>query len=209
MRKKKKPGPKYIKPDGISQKLDPSSLDKVWHEYRIIDDYAILNGDWSQYYKRYGFRSNGYQGPCNVIVAIAVGKLFKMPDWDETVLNKILDLGNELYLESMRHVEDRCNPWLKLQDIYSSFYVNNTKITMTIKSDKYTGKLFENYENTPHLKDVIKEFFAEHDSGILQTQKKNFGVWKQGNGFTFFFRYNFFFLCDLSNLLCRKRILSI
>lgn len=181
LRKRKKPGPKYIKPDGISQKLDPSSLLKVWHEFLIIDDYAILSGHYSQYHKKYGFLTNGYQGPCNVVVAIAVELLLSMKEWDEYILDKILDLGNALYSESMLYVEDKCNPWLKLADIYSSFYINNTKVTMTIKSEKYSGKLFDNFEGTPTLKEILGQFFNEHDSGILQAQKKHFGVWKQGN----------------------------
>lgn len=60
-RPKKKIKPKYVKPPGITQHLDISSLATVWHKYRVFEDRILLCGNYSETYKKYTLRTNGYQ----------------------------------------------------------------------------------------------------------------------------------------------------
>lgn len=51
----------YVKPAGITQRLEISCLGKIWHNFKIIDDRTFLLGHYSETHKRFRPRSNGYQ----------------------------------------------------------------------------------------------------------------------------------------------------
>lgn len=61
-KKPPKPEPKYVKPEGISQKLAISTLGKVWNKFSIHGEAGIITGHFSQVHKRFSFKSNGLQG---------------------------------------------------------------------------------------------------------------------------------------------------
>ncbi|GJQ78158.1 hypothetical protein Trydic_g2490 [Trypoxylus dichotomus] len=183
--KKKKP-PKYVKPPQISVKLALSSLQKIWHNFVILGDRAVLTGSWSQFYRRYSVKSNGYQGPCNCIVAIAFSKLFEITKWSYHTLDKILDTGDYLYQRTLFMMQNTDKKELKLSEVYHTYYIDNIKVTMTLKGKKYQGKILPDLDDSPHLADILKEFFETQQSGILIIGQRYFAIFTVKKSYYFF-----------------------
>lgn len=120
------------------------------------------------------------------MVAMTISKLFRMKYWHKKFLNGVLDMGNGLYLESLRHLPSDVNPNIKVEQVYKSFYFGHTKITMTLSDTSYVGKVFKDYESELYLRNVLKTFFKNHYSGILIIKKQYRAVWKQAGKYFLF-----------------------
>lgn len=184
-RPKKPRKPAYVKPEGITQKLEVSSLNKVWHDFRIYDNMAIISGHFSQSHKRFRPKSRGFQGPCNCHVAIALAKLHKMEEWNENMVNKILEVGDQLYLRSLQHLIDKCKIEILITEVHNSFYYGKMKVQMEL-GKVVSGFLLPGLIENGDLISMLEQFFKEHTSGILETQKKHFAVWKIDKSFYLF-----------------------
>ncbi|KAF5281689.1 hypothetical protein FQA39_LY17710 [Lamprigera yunnana] len=175
-RLKRKSNPKYVKPDGVSQKLAVSNLVPIWHQFRVYKDRQVLLGNFSQNHKRFTLRSNGFQTPCNCVVAIVYSQFCLMKNWCSYTVDTVLYIGNDLYMNSVHHLNDRTRTNLLLCEVYPSFYFGDTKVTFTLKGNPYCGTVFESID-CPVLCDVMVNFFNEHQSGIFTACKKHVAVW--------------------------------
>lgn len=119
------------------------------------------------------------------MVAMTISKLFRMKHWHRNFLNGLLDIGNNLYIESLRHLPSNVKPNIKVEQVHKSFFFGRTKITMILSDNVFIGKVFKDYENEFYLRNVLKKFFKKFYSGVLIIQKKYRSVWKQGKGFLF------------------------
>lgn len=183
-RPKKPRKPAYVKPEGITQKLKISSLNKVWHEFRIYDNMAIISGHFSQSHKRFIPKTKGFQGPCNCYVAVALAKIYKMETWNENTVDKILELGNELYLSSLQHLKDKCKVEISIPEVHNTFCLDKTRIQMEL-GKVISGFLLPGLRENGDLTAIFEQFFKQHSAGILQTQKKHFAVWKETSYYLF------------------------
>lgn len=105
-----------------------------------------------------------------------------MSKWSSFTIDTILQMGDNLYMTSVQHLEERGRTCINLSEVYNSFFMSDVKITMTMKGDTYQGKLFEDFEESPFLFNVIKDFFNDkHESGIISTQRKHLAFWTDGN----------------------------
>lgn len=182
-RRPKKPRkPAYVKPEGLTQKLEVSSLNKVWHEFRIRDGMAVLSGHFSQTHRRFGPKTSGHQGPSNCYVAVAFSKLYPMEHWRENTIDKILELGDQLYLKSLQRLKDKCKIEILIPEVHNVFYLEKTRIQMAL--DKAVeGHLLS---GSADLITAFAAFFKTNSSGVLESQRKHFAVWKEGHGYFLF-----------------------
>lgn len=109
-----------------------------------------------------------------------------MKYWHKKFLNGVLDIGNGLYLESLRHLPSDVKPDIKVEQVYKSFYFGHTKITMTLSDTPYVGRVFKDYETDLYMRNILKKFFNIHYSGILIVNKRYRAVWKQGGKYFLF-----------------------
>lgn len=143
---------------------------------------AIISGHFSQSHKRFRPKNRGFQGPCNCYAAIALAKIYKMEEWTENTVDKVLETGDELYLRSLRHLNDKCKVEISITEVHNSFYFAKFRIQMDL------GKVISGFllpgmkESGSDLIGVLERFFKEHTSGILETQKKHFAIWKIDKG---------------------------
>lgn len=123
-----------------------------------------------------------FEGPCNCVVAVAFSKIYDMQQWESNFLDKILELGDGLYLKSLQKLEDKAKTTLSVSEVYSTFYLKETKIQMAI-DPKITGDLFKKAGRSfkPSLADFLKTFFEKYKSGVVVAQKKHFAIWTAGN----------------------------
>lgn len=105
-----------------------------------------------------------------------------MPKWTSNLIDNILDLGNMLYIETVtKNPKNKGKTNLALCEINDTFLIEDSKITITMKGTKYTGKLFKDLNKTPFLQNVIKDFFNDkYVSGIIHTQNKFMAFWSVG-----------------------------
>lgn len=184
-RPKKPRKPAYVKPKGITQKLKVSSLKKVWHQFRVYDNMAVLSGHFSQTHKRFREKSKGFQGPCNCYVALAFTKIYNMEQWNEYMIDKVLETGDQLYLTSLQHLKDKCKVELLIPEVHNAFYLDKTRIQMQLEN-VITGFLLPGLKENGDLIAVLEQFFKNHPSGLLESQRKYFAIWKEGNSFYMF-----------------------
>lgn len=112
--------------------------------------------------------------------AIAVAHLILMEHWDDGLIDKILELGDQLYAKSVFYYEDKCDPYINIDDVYTTFYINNFKVTMTYKGKRYCGLVTPEIDGQPSLADVLQDFFKEYSFGIISMKKKHLAIWKTG-----------------------------
>lgn len=179
-RKPRKPA--YVKPEGITQKLKISNLSKVWHQFRIYDSMAILSGHFSQSHKRFNMKTRGLQGPCNCYVAVAFSKIYKMEQWNEYMVDKILEVGDQLYLSSLQHLKNKCKVEILIPEVHNSFYLGKTRI-QTETERVIKGHLLPGFEGSPDMITMLQDFFTTHTSGLLESQRMYFAFWKEGRSY--------------------------
>ncbi|XP_076256073.1 uncharacterized protein LOC143193632 [Rhynchophorus ferrugineus] len=187
-KKRHKMAPKYVKPEGITQKLTISTLKKVWHKFDLYDGVGILTGHFSQYHKRFTFKSNGYQGACNSAVACVYSSLYKMPTWTSYLIDEIIIKGDELYIRSTQQ-GDKCLIEVPPDKIYTSFFLRNDKITLFVNSNvKQMAELTSaNEEKAKELiTNVVDSFLDKNDSAIFYINEKYAAIWKKDGVFYYF-----------------------
>lgn len=124
--------------------------------------------------------------PCNCIVAIAFSKLFDITKWTYHTLDKILDVGDYLYLRTLFMMQINDKKELSLCEVYHTYYIDNIKVTMDIKGKKYSGKLLPDLDDTPPLADILREFFETQQSGVLIIGGRYFALFMVKKGYYFF-----------------------
>lgn len=115
-----------------SEKLHPSTLDKVWHKYKMISKRcAVLYGSHAQSDLKFPVKVRGKQGPANCFVAIGFSKCKEMQNWEEKSLNLILDIGNKLYHQSIRLNKASCTCASPKEVIaFTTSYVHTKQLTL-------------------------------------------------------------------------------
>ncbi|KAL1502116.1 hypothetical protein ABEB36_007308 [Hypothenemus hampei] len=187
-KKSPKPEPKYIKPEGLTQKLVTSTLKKVWHKYEIYGEAAIITGHFSQFCKRFSFKSNGLQGACNSAIACIYSQLYEMAFWDGDLLDEILLKGNDLYIRSTQQ-GDRCLIEVTPEKMHTWFFLGNQKIRLFVSpNEKMTVELTS--ASDQKAKEIIKQnletFFDAHRSGIFYIKEKYVAIWVTDGKYYFF-----------------------
>ena len=118
--------------------------------------------------------------PCACVAAITVSELLDMKNWTFATVDNILDLGNELYLESIKHVADKNKKKIAFCEVYHTYYVGNIRITMCVEGERCSGHLSAATDDVQNLNEGLKAFFERNISGVLITLDKYFSIWKQG-----------------------------
>ncbi|XP_030747483.1 uncharacterized protein LOC115875982 isoform X2 [Sitophilus oryzae] len=187
-KKPPKPEPKYKKPEGISQKLAISTLKKVWNKFDIHDDAGILVGHFSQFHKRFSFKSNGYQGACNSAIACVYSNLYKMADWTPQILDEIIIRGDEIYVRSTQQ-GDKCLIEIPPEKVHTSFFLGNDKITLFVSpNEKISMELISTSEEKAKemISSTLQPFLKKHDSGIFYIKEKYVAIWVKDGVYYFF-----------------------
>ncbi|XP_056633874.1 uncharacterized protein LOC130443328 [Diorhabda sublineata] len=187
--KKSKKKPVYIKPEGITQKLEISSLRKVWHQFCYYGKNAILLGHYGQTSKKYLIKTRGLQGACNCAVACIFAYLFPMDTWDRNTIDRILDLGNNLYITSIQQDPDRCLVYVSTNKVFKSIYLDRDKISFEIDCKNVIETKFSSV-----AEDFVKEtfmhsletFFTHYPSGIVTMLGKYLAIWIQDEAYYLF-----------------------
>ncbi|XP_022903715.2 uncharacterized protein [Onthophagus taurus] len=190
-RKKKKREPAYKKPSTINVKLERSSLKKVWHGFEYIESKKIylMVGHWSQFYKKYGFKTCGFQGAANCIVACAFAQMFDIIKWTPYTLDKILDVGDKLHEDSIILLGlERNKTHLRLDEVYHTYFVDRFRITMSTKGKMICSRMLPDpLEPGIHFIDLATEFMKDNNFTVVQLQPNRFfAVWLIGNGYFVF-----------------------
>lgn len=184
----KPPQEKYKKPEGLDQKLDISSLKKMWCQFEIIGDRAVLPGTISQNSKKFTAKTRGYQAPANVVVAITYSQMYEMQRWKSHYVDKILSTGDALYLDSRRHLQNPHREIITLYEVYKTFFIGKEKITVDIKKDGVL-KGSATLGNIANFGAAVNDFFTKEYSCVIIYQKKYYALWKQSRGFYLFDPY--------------------
>ncbi|CAG9829599.1 unnamed protein product [Diabrotica balteata] len=187
--KRRKKPPAYIKPEGIDQKLKISSLRKIWHQFVYYDKTAILLGHYGQTAKKYYDKTRGLQGSCNCAVACVFAYLFPMDTWNSSTIDRILDIGDNLYVKSIQQDPDRCLIYVTTNKIHPSIFLDRDKITFDIDcknriEEKFHSAAEDKIKET--LNEAVQKFFKQYPSGIITLLGKYLAVWIQDHAYYLF-----------------------
>lgn len=207
-KKPPKPEPKYVKPEGITQKLAVSSLKKVWHKFDVYGHAAILTGHFSQSHKRFTFKSNGLQGiilyytyylvyvcmckpilgACNSAIACVYSQLYQMFSWTKSLLDEILVRGDELFVRSTQQ-GDKCLIEVPPEKMDTNFFLGEQKITIYVN---ITSTMKEELTSASEEKakqiivDAITKFLANNESGLFSLNEKYAAIWIKDGVYYYF-----------------------
>ncbi|XP_028139261.2 uncharacterized protein LOC114333567 isoform X2 [Diabrotica virgifera virgifera] len=184
--KRRKKPPAYIKPEGIDQKLQVSSLRKIWHQFVYYDKTGILLGHYGQTGKKYLDKTRGLQGSCNCAVACVFAYLFPMDTWNSSTIDRMLDIGDNLYTKSVQQDPDRCLIYVTTNKILPSIFLDHDKITFDIDcknriEEKFHSAVDDKIKET--FNEAVQKFFKQYPSGIITMLGKYLAIWIQDNAY--------------------------
>lgn len=113
-----------------------------------------------------------------------------MAQWDRFYLDRILDLGDDLYVKSItRSGTTECDPSVPPQKVHNSIYLGRRKVSIAIDDNlKVTAKIVIVAEQKVKeaFQDALTKFFQMTPTGIFTILGKSFAFWIQDNAYYLF-----------------------
>lgn len=144
------------------------------YEYRIInEETAVLNGSFSMADPCFEWTKNKQALPMCVI-ALVYSNITPPSAWNRSIIDKILNLGNQLYYEivNVTDVDE-----IQLQNLPATFTLGPNRITISILDSIVKGYMFAR-KKYPNIEQGIESFFENSTSAILMFDKFCYGIWK-------------------------------
>lgn len=169
------------KTENVDNWKTDNSLSNEWR--KLSHNSTLLTGNLSQAHKK--FKGHNQQGAAIGIVACAFAYLKHMRSWKKDTLDKILEVGDNLYHKSRQIGSNRCREHLSPTHIYKYFYLGSTQVSMKIEKSQHLKAINDRFFIL-NLINFFEDFFKKHKSGILVFNQIYLTVWQFGDKFFIF-----------------------
>lgn len=164
-----------------------TQAEKAMMGYRILDaKCAIVNANMhlgDRCFEEAKFR----QALPICVVAMTYAKISPPNTWFSKTLDKILRLGNKLYVDCM-HPKVMID--ISIDNIPNEIMLGPFACEIIIYRDRVKGQLFTTKECIFNIRTGLEEFFShEYNSGILEFNSYTLAVWRQKDMFYLFDPY--------------------
>lgn len=173
--------------DDLESDKELTQAEKAMMGYRILNENcAIVNANMhlgDRCFEEAKYR----QALAIAIMAMTYAKISPPNTWHTKTLDKILRLGNKLYV-------DCSNPKvmtdLTIDNIPNEIVVGPYACEIIIYRERTKGQLFTTKECLFNIKTGLKDFFSkEYNSGILQFNNYSIAIWRQKDMYYLFDPY--------------------
>ncbi|KAJ8954133.1 hypothetical protein NQ318_005727 [Aromia moschata] len=173
----------------VLNKDDPevdSTVDlDVKSNYNIMDENkAVVQASFELGDKCFDFSRNK-QSLAMATVCLVYSRITPPSAWHKTTLDKIMIIGNQLYLEIM---ECECIVDVRVDNLPAFFTIGPYIVEIYIYMNMYGDLMFK--KCCCQLKSNLESFFERSTNGILQIGKFYLAVWKQRNMYYCFDPYS-------------------
>lgn len=173
--------------EDIESDKELTQAEKAMMGYRILNENcAIVNANMhlgDRCFEEAKFR----QSIPIAIVAMTYAKISPPNTWFTKTLDKILRLGNKLYMDC-RHPKVMID--MTIDNIPNEITVGPYACEIIIYRERVKGQLFTTKECIYNIKTGLEEFFShEYNSGVLEFNNYNLALWRQKDMFYLFDPY--------------------
>ncbi|XP_050312085.1 uncharacterized protein LOC126747459 isoform X2 [Anthonomus grandis grandis] len=152
--------------------------------YNILNENkAILLGSYDLGDKCFGFTRNKQSLPM-AVVCLVYSRITPPSAWHKTTVDKIMIIGNQLYVECM---ECEAIHEMKLNALPAFFTVGPYIVEIYVYANRMVDMLYE--KCNCQLKCSLEEFFKTNTNAIVQINSSYLAIWKQRNMFFCFEPY--------------------
>lgn len=122
-------------------------------------------------------------------MACAYAYIHKMKTWTRYHLDKILDLGDDLYVKSIQQESGRCLTLVPPEQVFNAFFLDRKKILLSINEG---AKVVESLPTVTEqkvkqlMKKSVEEFFKMYPSGIFALREKYLAIWRNEDAYYVF-----------------------
>lgn len=110
-----------------------------------------------------------------------------MSTWFPNQLDKILQIGDKLCLESILAIGKKRE--VSMEEVLRTFIFDGNRIQMEVNRN-VQGNMFPLLNDPCGFNKILEDYFQTHQSGVLKTQKRYFALWQQGIEYFHLFRFS-------------------
>ncbi|RZC38818.1 uncharacterized protein BDFB_004743, partial [Asbolus verrucosus] len=117
--------------------------------------------------------------------ALAVSLAMEPDTWTRMLINEILEIGEELYSDTIERLSSKFNAWEDRLDIYrlnTDFKVGSLKANCALRFREQRGVVDVKNAKVPNLRQGLERFFQENSHGVLIAGKFTLAVWEEAKG---------------------------
>lgn len=164
-----------------------TQAEKAMMGYRILtENCAIVNAN--MHLGDRCFEDAKYRQALPIaVVAMTYAKISPPNTWYSKTLDKVLRLGNKLYLDCL-HPKVMID--MTIDNIPNEIFVGPYACEIIIYRERVKGQLFTTKECLLNIRTGLEEFFSnEYNSGILEFNNYALAIWRQRDMFYLFDPY--------------------
>lgn len=156
-----------------------------WCNFQAISsDHWILRANISQNDTQFCQLNRDNQDIPNCILAITFAQLCQMVEWNSSLIDIMLKLGDRLYRKSISKLYDRTNLKLSLKEIDFPVFIRPFVVHVT---DELVKKDFmiKSTDKCP-FESMINELIMFNGTGILSSKNYSVAIWKENDSIFMF-----------------------
>ncbi|CAL7934154.1 unnamed protein product [Xylocopa violacea] len=165
--------------------LDDVPGTRVWHDFQpgTAGETWVLSGTISNEDEDFEDDSRGIQGLAMPVVALISARETPPPKWTSETIDTVIREGDAYY--------NWCNPTFEIGEetehryffvpnLKKNLYFKNRKVKIDIEEGTIVGDLTSPPDtvDVPNLTTALKQFFEEHQYGIVDLKNLSVAVWK-------------------------------
>ena len=148
----------------------------------------ILRGSFHQGHSKFRNLSRGKQCTAAAAVSIATSKMTNITSWDTGIIDNILIVADNLYMESINarnapDINEQNTEYLRPQELKTQFEAFSHLCTIDIEMEEETISGHLTIDNSgdgfPNLQNGIRQFFEKFESGILTSNGISIAIFKK------------------------------
>ncbi|CAH1989161.1 unnamed protein product [Acanthoscelides obtectus] len=161
---------------------------------RVMPGKTIVRGTISQEDPKFGKGQYVMSAPI-AFVALTMSLIHNASVWSKPIIDDIIELGHELYEESLLTLDYDYNPWEGVMDVHmvnNDYTIGVLKANCELRNTIQKGIIDAKRENILNLRQGLEQFFEENTHGIIVTDPLVLAIWEeeQDHGTSLIYMYD-------------------
>nr|CAH7728598.1 unnamed protein product [Callosobruchus chinensis] len=148
---------------------------------RIMPGKTIVRGTISQEDPKFGKGQYVMSAPI-AFIALTMSLVHNASVWSKPIIDDIIELGAELYEESLLTLEYDYNPWEEVMDVHrvnNDYTIGVLKANCELRNTIQKGIIDAKSGQIQNLRQGLERFFEENTHGIIVTDPLVLAIWEE------------------------------
>ncbi|KOC69960.1 hypothetical protein WH47_08221 [Habropoda laboriosa] len=163
--------------------LDDVPGTRAWHDFQpaTAGETWILRGTISNEDEDFEDESRGAQGLAMPVIALISAKETPPTKWISDTIDSVVREGDAYYhwCNPVMEADEETERYFFVSNLKKNLYFKNRKVKIEVEDGTIVGDLTSPADSDiPNLPTALKQFFEEHQYGIIDVKNLNVAVWK-------------------------------